>query len=145
MMGKTAHLPAADPSMALDHRAVPLETLREFARDESERSSLRQVAAAVGVGRTTLQNFIQAETSPHPRVKRLVALWYLKQTTRSEEEESAEAYATALDLLVGALPVERRGEARRTLIEIVERVHGLLGVPLPAGLLAVKERLSPTA
>lgn len=128
--------------MAPDHRAVPLETLRDFARDEAERTSLRQVAAAVGVGRTTLQNFIQAETSPHPRVKRLVALWYLKETTRSKEEETSEAYASALDLLVGAVPVERRSEARATLVAMVEQVHTLLGVPLPRELAALRNAIA---
>ena len=130
-----------DPATGTDYRAVPLETLRQFARAEAERTSLRHVAAAVGVGRTTLHNLLSGETSPHPRVKRLLALWYLRERERAVGS-GAEAYAAALEVLVADLPEAQRREARATLLEILERVHALLGVPLPDGIAALRERLA---
>lgn len=126
----------------MDFRSVPLETLRAFVREESERTSVRQVAEAVGVGRTTLQNFIHGETSPHPRVKRRLATWYLAETERAAADRTEDTYAAALDVLVAGLPEEPREQARATLVEILERVHALLGVPLPEGLRALRKRFA---
>lgn len=124
----------------MDHRAVPIDTLREFARDAAERSSLRHVAAEVGVGRTTLQNFIQAGTSPHPRVKRLLGLWYLREKARLDARAEAESYSAALETLVSGFPGERRSAARATLLEMVERMHLLLDVPPAPGLVQLRQR-----
>jgi transcriptional regulator with XRE-family HTH domain len=127
---------------SMDYRPVPLDTLRELARERSERTSLRQVAAAVGVGRTTLQKFIQGETSPHPRVKRALARWYHQETERSAEDAAADEYGDALEVLVGGLPAEPREQARAALVDLLERFHVLLGVPLPSGLAGLRDRLA---
>jgi transcriptional regulator with XRE-family HTH domain len=126
----------------MDYRPVPLDTLRELARERSERTSLRQVAAAAGVGRTTLQKFIQGETSPHPRVKRALARWYHQETERSAEDAAIDAYGAALEVLVGGLPEEPREQARAALMDLLERFHVLLGVPLPSGLAGLRDRLA---
>lgn len=128
--------------MDIDYRGVPLATLREYARDRAEQSSLRQVASDVGVGRGTLQNFIRGETSPHPRVKRLVALWYLRERVRDAEAATVEPYEAALEVMVGALPDAGKRQAGLTVVEIVERVHALLGVAVPPGLAALRRRLA---
>jgi transcriptional regulator with XRE-family HTH domain len=119
---------------AMDHRAVPLDVLREFALDQSERSSLRQVAAAIGLGRTTLQKFINAETTPHPRVRRQVALWYLANRETSEFAAPAVGWThqrSALQLLVGDLPEEGRTRAADDLLDIIADVHTKSGVAVP--------------
>jgi AcrR family transcriptional regulator len=126
----------------MDFRAIPIETLREYAREASVRTSMRQVAAEAGVGRTTLQNFVQGGTSPHPRVKRALAEWYLRERDQAAHDAVAEDFAAALEVLVAELPEEARRQARATLLEILDRVHSLVGVPLPAGLAALRERLA---
>jgi transcriptional regulator with XRE-family HTH domain len=119
---------------AMDHRAVPLDVLREFALDQSERSSLRQVAAAIGLGRTTLQKFINAETTPHPRVRRQIALWYLanRETAQAAApEEDWTTYRSALQLLVEGLPEERRAQAADELLDIIEDAVSRSGAAVP--------------
>ncbi len=130
-----------------DHRAVPLEAVRELARDESERTSLRQVAAASGVGRTTLHKFLSGETSPHPRIRRLLALWYLRERSAVMDAAVIAAYAGAVELLLGALTAESRRKAWGELIDALESLYESSGVALPAGLAALRERgpEAPTA
>lgn len=128
-----------------DYRAVSIDALREFARDESERTSLRQVAQAAGVGRTTLHKFIQEKTSPHPRVRRLLALWYLRERADVAERATADGYAGAMELLLAAFPEDVRTRAWWELMEAVERLHEAHGVPAPAALPAVRAQGPRTA
>jgi hypothetical protein len=85
-------------------RAIPLETLRAFILAESERSSLRDVAEKSGTGRTTLHNFVYCSTTPHPRIRRLLALYYMR-------EAGPAADAHACETLLSALPADRRADA----------------------------------
>lgn len=50
----------------MDHRTVPLEVLREFARSYAELTSLRTVAEDAGVGRSTVHSFITTEKHTTP-------------------------------------------------------------------------------
>lgn len=128
-----------------DYRAVPLDALREFARDQSERTSLRQVAATSGVGRTTLHKFLQGETTPHPRIRRLLALWYLRERSAVLDAVVLEAYSGALELLLGALPEESREGAWKDMLDLLNHVYQASGVPLPAGLAALRDRIPAAA
>lgn len=87
-----------------DHRAVPLDVLREFTRSLAEMSSIRHVAEDAGVSRSTLHKFITAGTTPHPRVRRLLALLYLRRAAGVDELEIVRPYASALDVLLGDVP-----------------------------------------
>src|SRR5690349_12124600 len=128
----------------MDHRAVPVETLREFARDRAELSSVRQVAAEVGLGRTTLHNFIYENTTPHPRVRRLLALWYLREKEKEKAEISPETYTSALGVLFGDLPSLDRAQAMATLVESVAAMYENMGVPLPPGLADLRKKPAET-
>ena len=110
-----------------DHRAVPLDTLREFARDRAEMSSVRQVASEVGLGRTTLHNFISEDTTPHPRVRRLLALWYLREQERQEKPATPAAYRSALEILLNGIPPEKREDARAALVQRLAAIHAATG------------------
>lgn len=124
----------------MDHRAVPVETLREFARDRAELTSVRQVAAEVGLGRTTLHNFISEDTTPHPRVRRLLALWYLREKEKEQAGFSPETYTSALGVLFGDLPPQDRAQAMATLLQSVVAMYENMGVPLPPGLADLQEK-----
>ncbi|MBB4636153.1 hypothetical protein [Longimicrobium terrae] len=121
----------------MDHRAVPLEVLREFARDESERTSLRQVATMLGLGRTTLQKFIGAETTPHPRVRRKIALWYLEAGPGGDAAVPARApspYGSAVDTLLDGIDQARHHDARAELLDAIAALHAAHGSGPPAWL-----------
>lgn len=113
------------------YRAIPLAVLRDFARDEAERSSIRALASVIGVGRGTLSSFIEASTSPHPRVKRLVALWYLSRTVQSEAEAAEQEVSAALECFVRNLLGSSRQEAGTTIIDYVTGLYKLLRAPIP--------------
>jgi hypothetical protein len=111
----------------MDHRAVPLEVLRDFVRSQTELSSIRQVAAEVGLGRTTLNAFINAETNPHPRVRRVIALWYLQKLEQAPDIDVARPYVSALEILLADVPEDRKREAQQSLLELLGETHAAVG------------------
>lgn len=96
---------------------MPLDTLRERAQAESERSSVGDVAARISVGRTTLHNFVNGITRPHPRIRRLLALWHLRET--GGEHADAEAG----EALLMFIPDEQRGAAVAELQHVIRALH----------------------
>lgn len=111
----------------MDHRAVPLEVLRDFVRSQAELSSIRQVAAEVGLGRTTLHSFINEETNPHPRVRRLLGLWYLQKLEQAPDIDIARPYVAALEILLSEVPEDRRRAAQQNLVELLTETHSEAG------------------
>jgi hypothetical protein len=107
---------AQDPPNAV-LRAVPLEALREFTRSRTDRTSMREVARQIGVARTTLSMFVNHETTPHPRIRRMLALWYLR------ESGAAQADVDACEVLLLGLPPELREDAVRELQDFVSELH----------------------
>jgi AcrR family transcriptional regulator len=124
----------------MDHRAVPVETLREFARDRAELTSVRQVAAEAGLGRTTLRNFLTRDTTPHPRVRRLLALWYLSEKAKAQKPFSQEDYVSAFDILLEQLPDDHRARATAALVEELVATYVNAGVEIPPALAELRER-----
>lgn len=123
----------------MEYRAVSVETLREFARDRAELTSVRQVAAEVGLGRTTLHNFISGDTTPHPRVRRLLALWYLREKDKQQKGFAPADFASALAILLDELPAEQRAEATATLVDRIAALYASVGVAIPPGLAALRQ------
>jgi hypothetical protein len=107
----------------MDHRSVPLDVLRDFVRSQAELSSLRQVAAEIGLGRTTLHSFISGETNPHPRVRRLLGLWYLQKLEQAPDIDVARPYAAALEILLSEVPEDRRRAAQQSLLKLLAETH----------------------
>jgi hypothetical protein len=97
-----------EPSRYIDFRSVPLEVLRDFVRTRAEATSIRQVAAEMRLGRTTLHSFINEETTPHPRIRRIIALWYLDWVDTAPDFDLVRPYASALEMLVRGLPEQQR-------------------------------------
>jgi hypothetical protein len=99
-----------------DHRSVPLDVLRDFARSEAELTSIRLAAEDAGVGRATPHKFITAGTKPHLRVRRLLALWYLRRLPGVHDAELVRPYvsvAEAQRVLPGGWTVTRVPRRRR--------------------------------
>lgn len=128
----------------MDHRTVPLEVLREFARSQAELSSIRHVAEDAGVGRSTVHKFITAGTMPHPRVRRLLALWYLRRLSGFDELELIRPYVSALEVVFGELPEPYRGRAMLGVMNEVERAYADVGEEPPRWAKALRTRLART-
>lgn len=114
-----------------DYRAVPIEVLRDFARSQTEITSIRAVAEEVSLGRSTLHKFILGRTTPQPRVRRLLALWYLEKVGRAHHMDVARPYVSALDILLADVPQEQRGAAERGLLKALAEIHAESGTPAP--------------
>lgn len=128
----------------MDHRTVPLEVLREFARSQAELSSIRHVAEDAGVGRSTVHKFITAGTVPHPRVRRLLALWYHRRLGGIDELELVRPYVSALKILFGDVPDASRGRAMLAVLDDVERAYTDAGEEAPPWVNALRTRLART-
>jgi hypothetical protein len=126
----------------MDHRAVPLEVLREFVRSATELSSIRAVAEDAGVGRSTVHKLITAGTIPHPRVRRLLALWYLRRIEGVNEVELVRPYVAALDVLVQNLPEPWRTRAAAGALDRIEQTHTDAGEEPPRWLVTLRERVT---
>ncbi len=111
----------------MDHRKVPIEVLREFALAQAELTSLRAVAEDAGVARSTLHKFTHEGTMPHPRIRRLLALWYLRRASAEEVASILRPWRAAVDKLLADLPEQERQSAERELISAVEVIHDRRG------------------
>lgn len=128
----------------MDHRTVPLEVLREFARSQAELSSIRHVAEDAGVGRSTVHAFITAGTMPHPRVRRLLAQWYQRRLSGLDELELVRPYVSALEILFGDVPESSRGRAMLAVLDDVERAYTDAAEEIPPWVNALRTRLART-
>jgi hypothetical protein len=109
---------------SMNPRDVPIDDVRELARDRAEQSSLRHLAPEIGLGHSTLHNFLNG-AAPHPRVRRLLGMWYLRETgAAGGEEESLRPYAAAVEVLLGGVPASARGRATADLLEVLDRGYG---------------------
>jgi hypothetical protein len=107
-------------------RAIPIPKLREFYADLAERNSIRVVAGWCGIGHSTLHNFLQG-ASPHPRVRRLLALYYV---TAQQGGDQADGRPEALAALVAGIEESRRRKAVRDILQALEQGFGAGEVPL---------------
>lgn len=101
-------------------RDIPLEVLRDFVRTRAEATSIRKVADEMRIGRTTLHSFVSAETTPHPRIRRIIALWYLDWQQAAPDMDLVRPYAAALDVLTEGMPERQRPGAVEIILDGLE-------------------------
>lgn len=114
-----------------DYRGIPTEVLRDFARSQTEASSIRSVADEVGLSHSALHKFVTGRTNPQPRVRRLLGLWYLEKVEQAHDIDVARPYAAALEILLSEIPHERRGAAEQEVLSMLAQVHTPTGEPPP--------------
>ncbi|WP_420125279.1 hypothetical protein [Longimicrobium sp.] len=121
--GDTKAAAAPEKAEGRDYRTVPVEVIRRFAQDETELTSIRHVAGEVGLGRTTLHKFVAGETVPHPRVRRLLALWYLRRNADANGAHAVRPDSWALVSLLASscVPDDLRADAAREILDVLER------------------------
>lgn len=113
-----------------NRREVPIETVRELARHRSEQHSLRYVADEIGVGLSTLHNFVKG-AMPHPRIRQKLAEWYVRELGKGGDAYPDAAYASAVQVLVAGLPADGRKDAAEDVVTLVEALHSKHGLPKP--------------
>jgi hypothetical protein len=114
-----------------DYRGIPTEVLRDFARSQTEASSIRSVADEVGLSHSALHKFVTGRTNPQPRVRRLLGLWYLEKVEQAHDIDVARPYAAALEILLSEIPHERRSAAEQDVLNMLALVHTPTGEPPP--------------
>lgn len=129
----------------INPRELSVDAMRALARDRTEQSSIRTVAQEMGLGHTTLYNFLQGAT-PHPRVRRALAEWYVRQSAALPgAERPAEAYSAALAVLVDAMPPETRASAADELLSYLESLHRQGGGTTPGWITRLREESASPA
>jgi hypothetical protein len=116
-----------------DYTRIPLEVLRAFAATQSRLTSMRQCADAAGIRRSTFHKFVTAGTMPHPRIRRLPGLWYLRGEGQAEDIDVVRPYVARLDTLVADLETEERQSVQREVIFSLVRTYDMR-MDRPAGL-----------
>lgn len=109
------------------YRTVPLYAIRKLAQDQTDQTSIRRVAKDAGLTKSTLHKFVAGVTIPHPRVRRVLALWYLRRRDELAEEEAVRPYVEALGMLVAGLPDEVRAGTSGRVLDVLERYATMSG------------------
>jgi hypothetical protein len=107
-----------------------MEQVRAAARDAAEKSSLRTVAPEIGVGHSTLHNFLNG-ANPHPRVRRILYTWFVQGKGGSDSH--------CLDTLMRELPVDVRDRLRPALARMLVSGYVESALVVPGWLLEATE------
>jgi len=112
-------------------QGVSIEVLREAVRRRVADSTLRQVAAEIGMSFSGLHTFLDG-TTPHPGTVRKVAAWHVRAASESGNTVDTALAETALDLLLRHVPPRKRPALRRELVEALVAQAKREQLPPPA-------------
>jgi hypothetical protein len=122
----------SSPAHWTHFRDIPLEVLRNFVLTRAEVTSIRQVADEMQIARATLHGFVSSDTrTPHPRIRRVIALWYLDWLQTAPDMDLVRPYAAALDVLTEGMPERQRERAVEIVLDGLESGFGSDGEPPP--------------
>ena len=93
----------------IPYRDVDIDRVREYAAVAANRTSLRTLAPEIGLGHSTLHNFLGG-AAPHPRVRTALCKWYLRETGAGEDVRAA------LETLSAYFPAEVRPDVQQALL-----------------------------
>lgn len=114
-------------------RAVDVDAMREWYQEQVERTSIRQVAKLCGIGRSSLHNFLNG-ASPHPRLRRLLAKYYLEQRSDGMQD-----VLDALAVLISGIEGEDRGRLQHAIVGLVEQAYCARGAEPPRWIVQLRE------
>ena len=115
--------------MAAPGGGVSWDVVREFVRQESERTSQNVVAREIGVGAPTLLNFLEGAT-PRSRVGRKLRVWYARVAVRNRYLHPALA-EDVVSLLCSGLTDGNRARFLRAVVERLTALHREQRTPPP--------------
>lgn len=108
----------------LKHPEIPLETIRAYVAERANSTSLRNLAPVIGLGHSTLHNFL-AGAEPFPPVRNKLSTWYLR------EQGGDYAVLAAMDTLVQRLPEHGQEGARARLRATLSQCFVEMGLAIP--------------
>lgn len=114
-----------------DYRDIPLDVLRDFAQTRCDMGSLRAAADEAGVSHSALHKFASGRTTPSPRVRRLLGLWYLARQNEAADIDVVRPFRAALATLVSGLPAHEHDAALSETVAALRAVYEARDVPLP--------------
>ena len=126
----------------MDHRTIPIEVLRDFARSAAEQSNIRLVSEDAGISRSCLHRFVSAGTMPHPRVRRMLGLWYIRRLAGVNEIDFLRPYFAALDVLLSDATDAVREDVTLDVLKAVETRFGEAGEPAPHWVGVMRDRVT---
>lgn len=94
-------------------------------------TSIRQAADEVGISHSAFHKFVGGRTAPQPRVKRLLALWYLAKRDQALDIDIARPYAAAFNVIFAEMPLEQRKRTEEIVLAALEDGFDLGAVPRP--------------
>lgn len=107
-------------------RAVPIEDMREWYREESAAESIRTVSGRAGVEHSTLHNFVSRGSIPHPRIRRKLAALYLRSAGARRTVDNA------VSVLLAGLPPEHHARAVQGVVDAVTAAFSGAGLEPPS-------------
>jgi hypothetical protein len=112
-------------------QTLELETVRAAAVIEVERTSIREVAADIGMSHGALFNLVSGSTRRvYGKTARKLRDWYLRKVIESGNL-TADAARTLIDHLVWGIPPQHRVEARKHVVRARVTLRGRFGVTPP--------------
>jgi hypothetical protein len=115
------------------HREI--ERVRAYVRERAETTSIRIVAGYIGLGHSTVHNFLSGAT-PHPRVRRTLVEWYRTQISGDGLLEAVEA---ALAELCSRVPADFTLRTRGEILSAMETAYSDAGLNPPSWLTSAKK------
>jgi hypothetical protein len=109
--------------------APSVDVLRESVRRAVAASTLRTVAAQIGVTHRTAGKFL-AGTPPQEKTLRKLREWYVRHAGE-ERNVSTETVGAALALLTDGLPEKYREGAERDVLDVLRKAHRAAGTKPP--------------
>lgn len=108
--------------------ALELETVRATAVIEVERTSIREVAADMGMSHGSLFNLVSGKTRRvYGKTATKLRAWYLRKVIESGNL-TPDAARTLIDQLVWGIPPQHRIEARKLVVRSLVTLRGRFGV-----------------
>jgi hypothetical protein len=128
-----------------DADALPGATvhyLRGLAANRVERTSLRRVAAEIGMSPTGLKKFLQGTDPYSPTVRRLRS-WFVEHADQDENPLRVEEADAALSVLVHDLPPDPRRHTAGGVLDCLGTGYDMAGRGRPAWVAELRARYGP--
>jgi transcriptional regulator with XRE-family HTH domain len=122
-------------------RDTEIEILREALRRRAEETTVRQVAAEVGMSHGGVHNLLSGGVAPYGKTLAKLRAWYVDQQLRGGGELTAMTARYLVDKLLAAVPAPVRAAAQVETLDSLTAVYGRFGVPAPPWIAELRDEL----
>lgn len=123
----------------LPYARLDFSKVRAYAAECANRTSLRKLAGEIGIGHSTLANYLDGAV-PHPRIRGIIGAWYVRVTGDEGDPSipldtrTGAAMRAGLEAVVRAFPAEDRPRVRRRAACVLVRECEASGLKVPGWL-----------